>query len=513
MKVGADIADDLEHAGFAARGLSAVSWGVFASGLKIAMTIVVQAVLARLLGRSALGAFPLAILVMGVASYFADIGMATGLIQKPQISDDDIRFVFGINIALACSVMLIIALTNRWISNLFHKPELGWILVETSPVFLFNAMASVPTSLLRRKLDYRSIQLAGLIGYAFGFGVVGITIALMLKSAQALALAYVAQSILSWALLYSNTRHPIGIWRAHSEWRSHVTFGGTVLATNLVNWAAGALDRLVIGRFFSSAQLGTYSAAYNLIYAPANLLYPNLQSTIFSITARMQGDRPRQRRVYLDLVKGIIVVAFPGFFSASVIAKPLVHLIYGSGWTDSGYFAAVFCLMAPFLLLWGVSTPLLWNTGKRKAEAGLQLPLMALAAVAMILAAGISLKAVVLASATVFLLRVVIILSMVCRSLDISAIELMTVVVVAAIVPTVVLIATIAADWLAAAISTPDLLRVLLAGLVILATQTACLLAKPSLLPASLQSAIRSLQSRLPSWAGPFVARLSGAAP
>lgn len=405
----------------ARRGAVALGWAVLASAAKILLTLGVQALLARLLTPSDFGLFAIGMLVIGLAGYFADIGIATSLVQKAEINDDDIRFVFTLNLLISAGVALLIFVAAGALAQLFDKPQAAAVFRAMAPVFVLNAAASVSTSLLRRSLDYRHIQLSGLAGYIVGFGIVGVGLAWSTGTVVALVAAFAVQSLVTLAALYARTRHPVGLSLKAPDRGSHLGFGLTVLATNVVNWMAGAVDRLLIGRLFSSASLGFYTAAYNLIHAPVNVLYPNLQSIVFATTARMQGERERLATVYLELLQGVTVLVLSAFAGVSLLAGPLVLTIYGPAWAEAATYAGIFSLMAPFLLVWGISTPLLWNTGRKTLEATVQLPFIVAAVFAISAAGSVSMVAVGWTAAALFMARTALIVVLVLRALGIGA--------------------------------------------------------------------------------------------
>lgn len=485
------MADTAPAAKLARRSAIALGWGVFASVAKIVLTLAVQAALARLLSPSAFGLFAMGMLVVGLAGYFADIGLATSLVQKAQVDDGDVRFVLTMNLVISLIVASLLFFAAGPLAALFEKPEAAPVFRAMAPVFVLNAAASVSVSLLRRSLDYRRIQLAGLAGYIVGFGIVGVGLAWWQGSVAALVAAFAVQSLVTLLVLYAGTRHTLKLSLRAPARGAHLEFGLTVLATNVVNWMVGAVDRLLIGRLFASASLGFYTAAYNLVHAPVNVLYPNLQSIVFSATARLQGERERMAAVYLELLQGVSVLMLPAFAGVFFLARPLVLTIYGAAWAESATYVATFSVMAPFLLIWGISTPFLWNSGRKSIEAKVQLPFIVIAAAAIWAAGQVSLPAVAWTAAALFISRTLMMVVLVTRTLGIAASAVLSRAASALALALWVAAAAWSVQTLMAAAAAPPLLR-LLAGLLVLSLALlAGLLLVPRLLPDTARSALR----------------------
>lgn len=498
-----------DTSGLGQRSVVAFSWGVFASVAKVVLTILIQAVLARLLGPEEFGLFALTILVMGIAGYFADSGLATSLVQQRQVLDTDIRFVLTLNLITGVGVCLLIYYFAGHIAAGFGKPEATQIFRWLAPVFVLNALASVSVSLLRRQLDYRSIQIANLAGYGLGFGVVGLFAAAVFGSVYALVAAYLCQAVFTLMLLYSKTRHTIGL-TVHATNRSvFIGLGANVLATNLINWAASSLDRLIVSRLFSSATLGQYSASFNFVYSPVGALYANLQSTVFSSMARMQGELMRMQNVYLDLLRAVTVLFLPTFLGLYFFSDPLVLMVYGSRWGEAATLAGPFCLMAPFVMIWACSTPVLWNTGRRSMEWQLQLPFLALAIIFIVPAASTSILAVACAAAGIYVARTILMMGLACRALGIGVKQLL-----AATWPSIWIASVVGLMAKGCAVqlhanSVSIVLQVFVGACVVVGTFTSCLLLAPTVLPVIVRRFIDSLIPLVPSIFQPLLTRLS----
>lgn len=495
--------------GLASRSARAFGWGISASIGKVALTIAVQATLARLLGPSEFGIFALGMLIMGLAGYFADIGLATGLVARQTVRDSDVRFVLTANLAISLLVASLVMSLAGPLATLFDKPEAEGIFRGLAPVFVLNAMASVSVSLLRREMDYRTIQLSGLIGYFFGFGLIGVGAAYLFESVYALVAAYLAQSAITLGLLYRKTRHPIGLALATPDRTDFVGFGLNVLVTNLVNWVVQSIDRLLVGRLFAAASLGQYTAAYNLVYAPVGTLYPNVQSTVFSAMARMEQDHRRIARAYLELLQAVATLLIPPFVGVYFLAPALVATVYGGDrWQDAMRIAGPFCLMAPFIVVWACSTPVLWNAGRRSLEWKVQIPFIALALLVISVAARESIVAVAWGTAALYILRTLVIMCMACRTVSVSAAQISV-----AFFPALCLSVFVAGPvWgtvtLLAFGQQPGFLA-LAAGLTLIGIcMLTGLLLVPGCLPATLRKMVAQRRGSAPPWLQPLLSRL-----
>lgn len=396
------------QAGLGARSISAFLWGGGGAFLRLFMQMAAQIVLARLLGPEQYGLFAISVIVMSFSAFFSDIGMAYGLIQRQILNDTHVRFVFGWQLVLGVAVAGVLALLAGPLAEFFHEPRLATIILVLAPLAFVQSVSAVSLNLLKRELDFKSLQIAQTIAYFLGYVCLGIPLALAGAGVWALVAAWGVQSVVSLVLLYHAARHPLRPLLRHPDARSMGHFGGTVLLTNLTNWLIGNVDRTVVARTLDSASVGLYANAYNLVNTPSSTMLGFMQPVLYSACAKVQDDPQRIRKAYLLLMAGIGLAVMPVFFAMSAVADTLVLALYGQHWVQAAEVLRPIALAMPIALLWGITTPVLWNTGRATLEFKMQLPLTGLWLIGAWIAAQVSLAALAWTVLGLFVLRTLI---------------------------------------------------------------------------------------------------------
>ena len=360
----------------ASKSFIALLWGTGGAFARILLTLGTQIVLARLLGPTEYGLFALGVMMVMLSTYFSDIGLAYGLIQKPVVTTDDVRFVWTWQCILGVAVALALYFSAGKLASFFKKPEAETVFAWLAIVSLLNALAAPSTNLLKKRLDYKALQLAQLSSYTLGYVCVGIPLAMSGYGISSLLAAWLVQSVTNLGFLYAPVRHPLSFKLLTAGSGKMLRYGGTVFATNVINWLLTTADKVMIGRFFPASIVGLYTTSFNLVNSPTAAVYGNLQSVVFSACARLQDNPTALKDVFLRLLAVVTLVAFPLFAVVGVNAELVMVAIYGPLWSDAAPFLRVFAFVMPFLLVWGVSTPILWNTGHTKTEFWLQIPMI-----------------------------------------------------------------------------------------------------------------------------------------
>ncbi|WEF35676.1 oligosaccharide flippase family protein [Pseudoduganella chitinolytica] len=153
--------------------------------------------------------------------------------------------------------------------------------------------------------------------------------------------------------------------------------------TNLCNWLLNNIDRLLLGRFLNAHAVGIYTIGYNLANTPNSLFLTALQPAFLAAGTKLQDDPARLREAYVAIQASVWILVAPVFVLLSCVAPQLIAVLYGPGWEPSGPVLATLALAMPAYVCWGLSTPVLWNTGGKHLESILQVPVLAGAAVAL----------------------------------------------------------------------------------------------------------------------------------
>jgi O-antigen/teichoic acid export membrane protein len=267
-------------------------------------------------------------------------------------------------------------------------------------------------------MNFRALGLIGIASYAAGYLVVGVLMALNGFGAMALAAACIVQAGVGLVLTYWVRPHSLVPLLAHPGGAAALRTGRVVFFTNVVNWLLGNIDRVMIGRVLNAQAVGLYTVAYNLASIPNVLLLGTLQPAFMATGAKLQHDLQRLGQAWLLGIACILVLATPLAVVGALLSADLVNLLYGSAWAESAWVLAALLLCLPAWACWGMSTPVLWNTGRKHLEPLLQLPVLAAAVPAWWFFAQGGIRAVATVSVAVLLVRAAVIIIAALRALE-----------------------------------------------------------------------------------------------
>lgn len=411
--------------GLSKSGVAAVKWSATSTLARFLLQLLAQVILARALGPEIFGIFAIGMIVLTFANFFSGFGFSWSLLQRTTLCDEDIRFAWTWQLVVGLVTMLIVYLLAPALATYFREPRTQSVIEWLSVACLLSAAAAPATYLMQRDLDFRASGLIQVGSYMAGYVVVGIPMAMLGWGATSLVAAWLVQAAVVLVVSYVVKPHAVRplFWYAGATYAMGT--GRAVFLTNITNWMLNNLDRVMIGRLLNTQALGLYNVAYNLAAMPNNLLLGALQPAFLAAGARLQSELERLGRVYFQMLATIFVLIFPVFVFLALVSSDVVHLLYGSKWSDAGSVMSILFLSMPAYVIWGVSTPVLWNTGRKYHESILQLPILAVGAVGFYYFADRGIKAAATVAALMLVLRALVVGATAFRALKLNWVELL----------------------------------------------------------------------------------------
>jgi O-antigen/teichoic acid export membrane protein len=316
-----------------AQTASGLRWFYLSTMTLMVANLAYTATVSRLLDPVAFGLMAMANLVVLFTQYFARMGLASALVQKPELSEEEIRAssTAGIVIGLAC--LAVVWVLAPAVAALFRAPTLPPLLRALGVSFVFMGWSMTGLGLLRRQLRFRTLSMISMGTYVFAYLVVGVGLVLLGAGVWSLVAASVASTAIQAVWQYAVVRHPLRPVLRWEPYRAVCSYGARLSGAYLMNYIGGNVDTFTVTRIASAADLGQYTRGYYLVFQPlGNYLAQALTNVLFSTLSRIQQDLARLRRAYLSVLSLGNLVLFPVCAGIAVAAQELVLVVLGPQW-------------------------------------------------------------------------------------------------------------------------------------------------------------------------------------
>jgi teichuronic acid exporter len=329
---------------FSSISLKAVKWSFLERFSQQAMQFIVSIMLARILMPEDFGLVAMVSVFIALGNSFIDSGFQKALIQKKVLTYVDECSVFYFNVLLAIIVTGIMFLSANVISNYYDQPKLIKITQALSILFLFSSLGLIQDTLLIRKLDYKRIFAVNTLAYTLAAGT-SIIMAFRNYGVWSLVVLNVGSTVFRTILLWI-----IGTWRpsfkfSHNSLKSMYAFGSHLFIVSVLNSVFTNIYQIIIGKYFSPAELGYYSRAKTLSNYPVMLVSNVINQVSFPIFSRMQDDSILLKHYVRKSLRLLTSITFPLMFGAIVVAEPLITVLLTAKWIASAHYFQLLCVV------------------------------------------------------------------------------------------------------------------------------------------------------------------------
>ena len=327
--------------------ISGFKWNAFGQFSTYVIQFVLSIIMARLLNPADYGVIGMLAIFMAVAQSFISSGFGNALIRKMDRTEVDCSTAFYFNVGVAFLLYGVFFMTAPAIATFYNTPILTRIIRVYSLTLIIGSLGIVPRALRSIAVDFKTQAYASVIS-AFFSGTIGLFLAYKGFGVWALVWSSIISSCVSVAVIWALARWRPILAYSWESFKTMFSYGSKLMASGLLHTIYNHASSILIGKFYTPAELGNYDKGNNIASLPSLRLSDVLHSVTFPILAKLQDDNDRLNNVYHKYVATTSLVIFFIMSLLAVIAKPLVLLLLTEKWMGAVPFLQVFCFAYMF---------------------------------------------------------------------------------------------------------------------------------------------------------------------
>jgi len=142
------------------------------------------------------------------------------------------------------------------------------------------------------------------------------------------------------------------------------SFSGKLFVTQLIDALYRNLYYVIIGKYFSAAELGYYTRAEQFQSLPSVNLQGIIGRVSYPVLATMQNDTPRLRDTYKKLIRSTMLITFVLMLGMAASAKPMILSLVGEKWEPCIIYLQLLCFVGIFYPLSALNLNILYVKGR-----------------------------------------------------------------------------------------------------------------------------------------------------
>ena len=317
---------------------SQIKSGLFYSALAkysgIIISLMVSAVLSRLLTPRDFGIVAIAMVFIVFISLLSDLGFAPAIIQNKSLTTDDTNNIFSFTIWVALLGSIIFFFCSGLIANFYQSPPLVIICKILSVNVFFSTCNIVPNALLMKDKNFKYIAVRTLTIQIIA-GVISIVAAFNGAGFYSLLINPLLTSFVMLIIDYNKAEVNFKFKFELSSVKKILSFSSYQLLFNVVNYFTRNADTLLIGRYLGINPLGYYDKSYRLMMLPVANITNVLTPIIHPIFSDMQDDKKRMYRANQKIVRLFAYIGFPFSVLLFFLSKEIILIVFGHQWVKA----------------------------------------------------------------------------------------------------------------------------------------------------------------------------------
>ncbi|HEI8865692.1 lipopolysaccharide biosynthesis protein [Serratia sp. AKBS12] len=385
------------------RAVSGMIWSIVERFLVQGVQFGISIVLARIISPSDFGLIGMVAIFIVLSDIIINSGFTQALIQKKDRTQTDYSTVFYFNLLVSVILYGIIYVIAPFVADFYSAPPLTHIIRVLGVSIIIKSLCLVQTTKLaidlnfklRTKINFLSVIISGSLALYLAYHGFG-------------AMALVYQTIIN-SICVTIFMAILLRWRPNFEFsyvslKSLFGFGSKLLLASFVRTIVDNCYAILIGRFFSSKEVGYYTQGRNIPDLISVNLFNILQGVLFPIMSSTQDDTERLIRIYkksLDMTAFIVMPAMVGF---TFLAEPFVHFFLTDKWLPAVVVIQWICLSRMIIPMSALNCSLINAVGRSDTYLKVDLSKLPITVGALLITAPFGLTAVVVGNFVVSLI-------------------------------------------------------------------------------------------------------------
>ena len=294
--------------------LHGVFWSAIEKYSGIVVSLIVSAVLARLISPEDFGTVAIVTVIINFFSIFATMGIFPAIIQRNDLTQKDLDSIFTYSIL---GGLCLSSLSQILSVNIF-----------------FASLNLVPNALMAKNKRFRQIAQRTLSLQVFS-GIISIIAAHSGFGIYSLLISPIVTSI--GMFLFNIHYYPCHVDFTFdlSPLKKIFSYSSYQFLFEFINYFSRNADKLIIGKYLNMGALGYYDKSYRLMMLPLQNVTSVINPVIQPVLSSLQDDKSELAKKYNKIIQCIAAISFPLAVFLFFAAYEIINIVYGDNWNPA----------------------------------------------------------------------------------------------------------------------------------------------------------------------------------
>ena len=300
------------------------------------VSFVISIILARLLMPSDYGIIVLVSVFITICDKIVICGFATSLIQKKDADQLDFSTVFFFSLAMAVILYVLLFISAPFIASFYSEFDRLTLInvIRTLGISLFIlAVNSVQHAYVSKTMQFKR-YFWSISGGTMLSGIVGVCMAYSGFGVWALVGQHLTMALTDTLILWFTVKWRPILSFSFQNLKVLFSFGSRVFLASLIKTIYNDLRSLVIGKFYSPAELAFYNRGQTFPQLLDSNVVGTLDSVLFPAFSKVQESKASVKLMLRRVIKVSSFVLMPLLAGLASVAEPFVQILLTDKWIE-----------------------------------------------------------------------------------------------------------------------------------------------------------------------------------
>ena len=369
-------------------------WNFLERFFNTIVLFVVGVILARILEPSEFGLIGMLAIFISLSQVLINSGLNTAIIRKKSAREIDYATVFVFNIVSSLGFFLLLVALSKPISIFYDEPILKNILILLAFGLVIESFGAIQLAKLQKEMDFKLQTIISLIATTIS-GTVAIIMALQGYGVWSLVALHLSRILTTTILIWVLVKWKPSLGFDKKSFFEMYSFGSKLLFSGIIDTIYIKGFALLIGKFYSTAQVGFYNQSDRL----QSLVSTNISGLITKVSFPLLSqikDSVVLKNAYKEIIRNIMFISFVLLLGLGATAESLVLALLGEKWHESVIYLQMLVLSGMLLPFQALNTDILKVYGRSDLFLKVVLIKKAIAIPVMLITAFISINAMII---------------------------------------------------------------------------------------------------------------------
>lgn len=342
-------------------------WTTLSTGIMALVQILRLSILARFLDKSDFGIVAILTLILGFSQIFCDLGFATSLMYKKDITRKEFSSLYWMQFLLFLIMYFLLLPLSGPISSFYNEESLTRLLPVVMLDLPLKGFGRLYEVMLQKNFKFKLMAVRNILASVSSL-VISVVLAIEGFGVYSLVLSTLFNTAIIniWNFISGYAELKLQIHCSFKEVKPLCKLGIFQTGTQVLDYISTKIDIIILGKLLGTNDLGLYNLAKELILRAIDVLNGIANKVALPYFVQMQNSHDTLRCNYCKLMRLLSSVNIPVCAMIGALSIPIVDIMYGSNYAEVAPILSILSIWGMFVVVGNPVSNIIISTGNTK---------------------------------------------------------------------------------------------------------------------------------------------------